>query len=113
MHFQTLVIATGAGLGLQLFLVIAGHYAPFIRNNVFAVGGMGISLLAGAIYGWMAAQAWGPSMIGGLVAGGVCAVLGIAVSVALKDTPVPILAFGSIGSAVAGLVGGALGKWLA
>lgn len=113
MNAKTLLIATGIGLALQLAMVIAGHYVPFIKNNLFAIGGMGISLLAGAIYGKMAAEAWGPSLIGGLTAGAVCALLGIGVSVALKDVPAPVLAFGTMGSAVAGLIGGALGKWLA
>jgi len=70
-----------------------------------------ISLLAGLIYARMTAQAWGPSLIGGLIASGVCALLGIGVSVVLKDVPTSILEVGAIGSAVAGLIGGALGKW--
>lgn len=56
---------------------------------------------------------WGPNLIGGLVAGGACALLGIGVSVALKDTVLPILLVGTLGSAVAGLIGGAIGKLLA
>lgn len=112
MNAKTLLIATGIGLALQLAMVIAGHYVPFIKNNLFAVGGMGISLAAGVIYGKLAAEAWGPSLIGGLVAGGVCALLGIGVSVALKDVPTPVLAFGTLGSAVAGMIGGAVGRWL-
>lgn len=31
-------------------MVIAGHCAPFIKNNVFAVGGLLISLAAGGLY---------------------------------------------------------------
>lgn len=113
MNMKALLIATATGLALQLMMVVAGHYVPFIKNNVFAIGGMGISLLAGVSYGKMAAEAWGPSLLGGLVAGGLCAALGIAVSVALKDVPPAVLAFGTMGSAVAGLIGGVIGKWLA
>ncbi|MDZ4318273.1 MAG: hypothetical protein U1A07_05440 [Phenylobacterium sp.] len=113
MNFRILLVATGIGLALQLAMVLAGHYVPFIKNNLFAVGGIAISLVAGLLYGKMAAEAWGPTLIGGLVAGGVCAFLGIGVSVALKDVPAPVLAFGTVGSAVAGLVGGAIGRWLA
>lgn len=51
------------------------------------------------------ATGWTPSLLGGLVAGGVCAFLGIAVSVALKDTAPMILMVGTLGSAVAGLGG--------
>ena len=113
MNLQTLLIATSAGLAAQLAMVIAGHYVAFIKDNVFAIGGMIISLLAGLLFARLAHAGWGPSLIGGLIAGGVCALLGIAVSVGLKDTALMILVVGTTGSAVAGLVGGAIGKLLA
>jgi hypothetical protein len=109
----TLIAATAGGLALQLAMVVAGHYVGFIKDNVFAIGGMLISLLAGLAFARLGHVAWTPSLVGGLVAGGACALLGIAVSVALKDTPVQILLFGTLGSAVAGLIGGAVGKLLA
>lgn len=110
---QPLIIATGVGLAAQLAMVIAGHYVAFIKDNVFAIGGMVISLLAGLLFAKLAAQGWTPSLVGGLVAGGACALLGIAVSVMLKDTAQMILVVGTLGSAVAGLIGGAVGKLLA
>ena len=113
MNMQTLLVATGAGLAAQLAMVIAGHYVAFIKDNVFAIGGMLISLLAGVLFAKLAHAGWAPSLIGGLVAGAVCALLGIAVSVGLKDTAVMILLVGTCGSAVAGLIGGAAGKLLA
>ncbi|HEX7944576.1 MAG TPA: hypothetical protein VF495_07925 [Phenylobacterium sp.] len=112
MNPQTLLVATGSGLAAQLAMVIAGHYVAFIKENVFAVGGMVISLVAGLLFAKLAHAGWGPSLAGGLIAGGVCALLGIAVSVGLKDTAVMILAVGTCGSAVAGLIGGAAGKLL-
>lgn len=113
MNPQALLIGTAAGLAAQLAMVVAGHYVPFIKDNVFAIGGMLISLAAGVLYARAAGGGWLPSLGGGLVAGGVCALLGIAVSVGLKDTAVMILAVGTLGSAVAGLVGGAVGKLIA
>ncbi|MEO8115521.1 MAG: hypothetical protein ABI655_14130 [Phenylobacterium sp.] len=112
MNINALLIAGGGGLAAQLAMVIAGHYVAFIKDNVFAAGGMAISLVAGLVYAKLAAEGWPSSLIGGLVAGGACALLGIAVSVGLKYTAVAILAFGTIGSAVAGLAGGGLGKLL-
>ena len=102
--------AVGFGLVAQLAMVIAGHYVPFIKNNVFAVGGLLISLAAGWLYAKAAIGGWSSSLIGGLIVGGACALLGIGVSVLLRDVPPGILVFGTIGSAVAGLVGGAIGK---
>ena len=71
------------------------------------------SSAAGLVFAKLAKAGWGPSLVGGLIAGGVCALLGIAVSVGLGDTLPPILAVGTAGSAVAGLVGGGAGKLLA
>lgn len=113
MPTKALLVATGAGLAAQLAMVVAGHYVAFIKDNVFAIGGMVISLIAGLLFARLARAAWGASLIGGLIAGGVCATLGIAVSVGLQDTLPMILLIGASGSAVAGLLGGAVGKVLA
>jgi hypothetical protein len=112
MNVQALLTATGIGLAAQLAMVIAGHYVAFVRDNVFAIGGMLISLIVGLVFARLATTGWAPSLVGGLLAGGVCALLGIGVSVVLKDTVLPILLVGSAGSAVAGLIGGAVGKLL-
>lgn len=113
MNPQTLLVATGVGVAAQLTMVIAGHYVTFVKDNVFAIGGMLISLLAGLLFARLAHAGWGPSLTGGLIAGAVCALLGIAVSVGLKDSAAMILVIGTCGSAVAGLIGGAAGKLLA
>ena len=94
----------------QLAMVIAGRYVPFIKNNVFAVGGLLISRAAGWLYAKAAIGGWSSRLIGGLIVGGACVLLGIGVSVLLRDAPVGVLVFGTIGSAVAGLIGGAVGK---
>jgi len=99
-----------AATAAQVGMVVAGHYSAPIRDNLFALGGMGISLLAGLFYARIARGGWAGSLIGGLLSGGVCAFLGIGVSVFLGDVPPSLLAFGTAGSAVAGLIGGAAGK---
>ena len=108
-----LLRATAIGLAAQLAMVIAGHWVAFIKDNVFAVGGMLISLVAGLLFARMARAGWSQSLLGGLVAGGACAGVGIAVSVGLGDTLPLILAIGTAGSAVTGLIGGAAGRTLA
>lgn len=113
MNTRALAYAIVIGLILQLVMVIAGHYVPFIKNNLFAIGGMLISLVAGLIYARRAAGGWSGALGGGLIAGGLCALLGIAVSVMLGDVPAEVLGYGSAGSAIAGLIGGAIGKLLA
>jgi hypothetical protein len=109
MNRQALIRATLIGTVLQLAMVIAGHFVPAIAA-LFAIGGMLISLVAGVLYARAAKGGWGDSLVGGLIAGGVCAFIGILVSYLLKDVTVDILWMGTAGSAVAGLVGGAIGK---
>ena len=109
MNRSALIRAVLIGTVLQLAMVVAGHFVPAIAN-LFAVGGMLISLVAGLLYARAARSAWGDSLIGGFLAGGICAFLGILVSYVLKDVTVDILWMGTLGSAVAGVVGGAVGK---
>jgi len=106
---RTLQTATLVGTVLQLAMVIAGHYVPYVALHVFMFGGMGISLLAGLLYG-RGAAGYGGAALGGAIAGGVCALIGIAVSVALGDTAVFVLAVGTLSSAVTGALGGLLGR---
>ncbi|MBI5764132.1 MAG: hypothetical protein HZA51_11460 [Planctomycetes bacterium] len=99
-------ITSVVGTVLQVGMVLAGHYNEFVKQNVFAAGGMLISLIVGAWFGGVAARSKAGAMAGGALVGGDCALVGIAVSVVLKDSEPMILAFGTMGSAVAGLIGG-------
>jgi hypothetical protein len=112
MNKESLIIATAVGLVLQLAMVVAGHYLPAIREKGFAVGGMFFSLVAGLVYARLAQDGWAGACGGGAIAGGVCAILAIAVSVTLKDVPPQILAIGTLSSTITGLIGGAVGKLL-
>lgn len=103
---SALVKWTIVGTVLQLVMVVAGHYVEFIRQNVFAIGGMGISLVVGVLYVRAAARSAIAAAVGGGVVGGGCALLGILVSVLLGDVPANILLFGTLGSLFAGLIGG-------
>jgi hypothetical protein len=47
-------------------------------------------------------------MVAGLVAGGACAFVGILTSYLMGDVPAAVLAFGTISSAVSGLLGAAV-----
>ncbi len=108
MDRKTLLQATAIGTVVQLAMIGAGHFVPFVRDHVFAIGGMLISLLAGLLYARRARGGWGSSLGGAAIVGGVCAVVGIGASVALGDTLAAVLGFGTIASVVAGLVGGAV-----
>lgn len=93
----------------QIAMVVAGHYVPAIAN-LFAIGGMAISALAG----WAALKGQPASLRtaagSGALAGGISAAIGIAGSVALGDVPTSLLALGTGSSAVTGLIGGLIGR---
>jgi hypothetical protein len=112
LNARAVTIATVAGTVLQLAMVLAGHSNASIAN-MFAVGGMAISLVAGIIYAWQAREATaGGRALGGLIAGGLCALIGIVVSYALGDVTAMILVIGTFSSAVTGAIGGWLGRFV-
>lgn len=111
MNTRALVIATIVGTILQVAMVVVGHSNQSVKN-LFAVGGMGFSLVAGVIYGMQARGGTvGSLATGGAIAGGICAFLGILVSHLLGDVPASLLALGTISSIVTGAIGGAVAKF--
>ena len=96
------------GTVLQLFMVISGHWVEFIKLNVFAIGGMAISAVAGVMYARRARQPRAKSAAQGALVGGLCALIGIIVSYALGDVTASILVLGTLSSAVTGAIGGAI-----
>ncbi|MGD0144943.1 MAG: hypothetical protein ABSC92_17465 [Rhizomicrobium sp.] len=107
---NALLRATLVGTVLQVAMVVAGHFIPWVAIHLFMFGGMGISALAGGLYAHDAGNGYGRGALGGAIAGGVCALLGIAVSVILGDTATNILVLGTLSSAVTGAVGGLIGQ---
>lgn len=112
MNRKALINATVIGTVLQLIMVLAGHWVPAVAN-LFAIVGILISLVAGLLYARAAKGGWSDSLLGGVIAGAVCALLGIAVSWLLGDVTPIILVIGTLSSAVGGLIGGAIGKLIA
>jgi hypothetical protein len=103
---RALALASVIGTVLQVAMVVTGHTSEAVKG-LFAVGGMGISLLAGVLYVLMAPRSADSSpALGGLVAGAVCALIGIGVSFGMGDVPASLLALGTISSAVTGAIGG-------
>ncbi|HVU22003.1 MAG TPA: hypothetical protein VHE09_14825 [Rhizomicrobium sp.] len=103
--------ATVVGTVLQLIMVVAGHFLPWIRDNAFMFGGMLISGVAGLLYARDAALGYGRGALGGAIAGGLGALIGIGVSVLLGDTLFSILALGTAISIVTGAAGGLWGQF--
>ena len=108
MNTRALTIATIVGLVLQIAMVVVGHSNQSVKN-LFAVGGMGFSLVAGVVYGVVAGGGtYGSLALGGALAGGICAFAGILVSHLLGDVPPTLLLLGTVSSVVTGAIGGAI-----
>ena len=109
---RALVLASLLGTVLQVAMVVAGHSNKSVAN-MYAVGGMGFSLLAGLAYAvWSRGAPPSSLAVGGMIAGAVCAFIGIFVSFMMKDVPASLLALGTISSAVTGALGGWLGSFV-
>lgn len=112
LNTRALLLATLLGTVLQVAMVVAGHTNKSIAG-MFAIGGMGFSLIAGLAYAmWARGESAASLAVGGLIAGALCALIGIFVSYRLGDVPASLLALGTISSAVTGALGGWLGKFL-
>jgi len=107
---RALLGATMVGTVSQVAMVVIGHFIPWIALHVFMFGGMMISATVGCLYAQDIAKGYGRGALGGAIAGGVCALLGIAVSVILGDTQPNILALGTAISVLTGAVGGIFGQ---
>lgn len=109
---RALILATAFGTVLQVAMVLAGHYNGSIAA-LFAVGGMGISLVAGLLYAmWARGHTTAAIAVGGLAAGAACAFIGVLVSHLLGDVPRSLLVLGTASSAVTGALGGWLGTFV-
>jgi hypothetical protein len=92
-------------------MVGAGHFVPWVRDNVFMFGGMLISGVAGLLYARDSALGFARGALGGAIAGGLCALIGIGVSVLLGDTQSFVLGLGTAISVLTGAVGGLWGEF--
>ena len=109
MNTRTLITTLAIFTVLQLAMVLAGHWVPFVKDSLFAPLGTFLSLLGGFEYARRARAGLANGVIGGLVVGGLSGLIGIIVSYLLGDVPVSTLWIGTAASVVGGLIGGSVG----
>lgn len=107
MNRRALSVSLLASTALQVAMVLAGHWSPAVAG-LFAIGGMGFSLVGGVIYVLLAKPGWKEAIGLGALVGGLSGLIGIAVSFALGDVPASLLLLGTVSSAATGLVGAAV-----
>jgi len=109
-HPGLLLRAAAVGAVLQLVLAACGHSFPWVALHLMTFGRMMLSASAGYIYGLVSGQGYAPGALGGAVAGGLCVIPALAVSVLLRDSPAAALAVGTGICLFTGGVGGAFGE---
>ncbi|MDZ4864731.1 MAG: hypothetical protein SGJ01_14970 [Gemmatimonadota bacterium] len=97
------------GTGLQLAMVIAGHYSPAIAQ-LFPIAGTGIGGVAGVLASLGAGHGVGAAAKNGALAGGVGGLIGTIVSYFLGDIPAFTIGVGTGAAGVAGALGALAGR---
>jgi hypothetical protein len=106
-----LVLRTAlAGTVLQLILTAVGHCSPWVVIHLFLFGRAMLSATAGYLYGLILGRGYGAGALGGAIAGGLCVVPALALSVLLGDSPASMVSTGTGISILTGAVGGAFGQ---
>ena len=101
------------GTLFQVVAVIIAHFSLWIETHALLFGGMMISATMGYLYAQEVARGYARGSCGGAVAGGLCAVIGIAPSVLLGDMTPKMLGVRTLISILTGAVGGIYGQMAA
>ena len=112
-EWKVLLRATVVGIVLQAAMYVVGHFSVWFAVNVFGFGGMMISAVAGYLYAMDTGHGYFPGATGGAIAGGLCGLVGIALSVVLGETVSSYIATGTAIAVMIGAVGGVFGQMAA
>jgi hypothetical protein len=94
---------------------MVGHFGGLLAvyEISFLFAGMMISATVGYLYAQDASKGYGLGACGGAISGGVCALMGIAFSVVLRDMTLMVLVQRALVSTLTGAVGGVFGQMAA
>jgi hypothetical protein len=101
------------GTLFQVVAVVIAHFSQWIETHALLFGGMMISATMGYLYAQEVARGYVKGACGGAVAGGLCAIIGIAPSVLLGDMTLKMLGIRTLISVLTGAVGGIYGQMAA
>jgi len=107
---RVFVRALIVGVVLEIALMIATHFIVYIEQQGFLLGGMTISAVAGYLYAMDTGKGYFTSATIAAIIGGVSALIGLGVSVALHDAPTRIIPLFTTICVVTGAVGGLFGQ---
>jgi hypothetical protein len=101
------------GTLLQIVFVLIAHFSVWIETHALLFAGMMTSATVGYLYAQEVAMGYARGAYGGAIAGGLCAFIGIAVSVLLGDMTGAMLIVRDLISILTGAVGGIYGQMAA
>lgn len=101
------------GLLLQFLVAVIAHFSPWVAGHLFLFGRMMSSATAGYLYGMGIGRGYALGAFGGAIAGGLCAVPVIVLSVLVGDSQASMVSVGTGICMLTGVVGGAFGNMAA
>jgi hypothetical protein len=101
------------GVLLQILFVLIAHFSPWLETHALLFAGMMTSATMGYLYAGEVAKGYARAAFGGAIAGGLCALIGIALSVLLGDMTGRMLLVRDLISVLTGAVGGIYGQMAA
>lgn len=107
---RVFVRALIVGVVLEAALMVAAHFIAVIEQQGFLLGGMTISAVAGYLYAMDTGKGYFTSATMAAIIGGLSALVGVGVSVVLRDAPLHIVPMFTTICVVTGAVGGLFGQ---
>jgi len=101
------------GTVLQVALAILAHFSGWVALHALLFGCMMISATAGYLYAQDVALGYLAGALGGLIAGGICGLFGVALSVILGDSDAGQFISNVLIFLLTGAVGGLFGQMAA
>ncbi|MGN6149168.1 MAG: hypothetical protein ACTHPD_11560 [Rhizomicrobium sp.] len=110
LDIRVFVRALIVGVVLEIALMTATHFIAFVEHQGFLLGGMTISAVAGYLYAMDTGKGYFTSATMAAIIGGISALIGLAVSIALQDAPTRVVPLFTTICVVTGAVGGLFGQ---
>jgi len=108
--FRALWRATAVGIVIQVAMVVAAHFVPWMRLHFYLFALMMIAATAAYIYAADTGRGFMPSATAGAVAGSLVGLAGISVSTLLHDAAQALIPLDTAICVLTGAVGGLWGQ---
>lgn len=101
------------GTLLEIALMVASHFRPWLQIHYALFGSMMIAGTAGLLYARDLARGYIMGALGGLVVGAACGIAAVASATMLGDQPEQFIPYGVMVCALVGAIGGLFGQYAA